>query len=92
MSPTLLGIAPYAGVNFATFEFLKTLVPKKVDANGNESISIPMKLLCGGLAGAFGQTGTDLYHYGTDNCLQWLIHWMLLEDRCKLLDFLTAMG
>jgi len=50
--PTLLGIVPYAAVNFASFETLKTLAPK----NDKGQVSIPFKLLAGGFAGALGQT------------------------------------
>lgn len=50
--PTIWGIAPYVGLNFAVFETLRTRAPK--DAKGNPD---PMFLLaCGGVAGACGQT------------------------------------
>lgn len=52
MVPTLQGIIPYAGVNFAVFETLKDYSPK----NERGEISTPYKLACGGLAGAIGQT------------------------------------
>lgn len=52
MVPTLQGIVPYAGVNFAVFETLKQYAPK--DERGQ--ISTVTKLVCGGLAGAIGQT------------------------------------
>ncbi|PRP79774.1 mitochondrial substrate carrier family protein B-like [Planoprotostelium fungivorum] len=48
--PTLMGIIPYAAVNFATYEGLKTLVQPEGD------LSVTQKLFCGGLAGAIGQT------------------------------------
>lgn len=44
------GIIPYAAVNFATYEGLKTLVQPEGD------LSVTQKLFCGGLAGAIGQT------------------------------------
>eukprot|EP01116_Phalansterium_solitarium_P020141 TRINITY_DN5855_c0_g1_i2.p1 TRINITY_DN5855_c0_g1~~TRINITY_DN5855_c0_g1_i2.p1 ORF type:complete len:335 (+),score=66.20 TRINITY_DN5855_c0_g1_i2:71-1006(+) len=50
--PTLLGIVPYAVVNFGTFETLKTLAPK----NDKGQPSLTFKLFAGGLAGALGQT------------------------------------
>jgi hypothetical protein len=50
----LKGIIPYAGVNFATYEALKTLVSGGKDSQ----LPVTVKLACGGLAGAFGQTGT----------------------------------
>lgn len=50
--PTVWGIAPYVGLNFAVFEALRTRAPK--DAEGNPD---PIFLLaCGGAAGACGQT------------------------------------
>lgn len=52
MIPTLQGIIPYAGVNFAVFETLKKYSPK----NDKGEISAIYKLMCGGLAGAIGQT------------------------------------
>jgi hypothetical protein len=52
MSPTLQGILPYAGVNFATYETLKYYAPKKK----NGELSSWWKLVCGGIAGAVGQT------------------------------------
>lgn len=53
MVPTLQGIIPYAGVNFAVFETLKVYSPKN-ETTGQ--IPTVYKLLCGGLAGAIGQT------------------------------------
>lgn len=52
LKPTLQGIIPYAGVNFAVFETLKFYAPK----NENGELSTTYKLLCGGIAGATGQT------------------------------------
>jgi solute carrier family 25 phosphate transporter 23/24/25/41 len=40
-------------MNFAAYEFLKTLVPKK---EGSSDPPVTLKLLCGGIAGAIGQT------------------------------------
>lgn len=52
MVPTIQGIIPYAGVNFAVFETLKYYSP----TNEKGEISTTYKLACGGLAGAIGQT------------------------------------
>jgi hypothetical protein len=52
MVPTLQGIIPYAGVNFAVFETLKPHCPQ----NEKGEISPMYKLACGGIAGAVGQT------------------------------------
>eukprot|EP00027_Filamoeba_sp_ATCC50430_P009803 CAMPEP_0168560138 /NCGR_PEP_ID=MMETSP0413-20121227/10898_1 /TAXON_ID=136452 /ORGANISM="Filamoeba nolandi, Strain NC-AS-23-1" /LENGTH=187 /DNA_ID=CAMNT_0008591415 /DNA_START=448 /DNA_END=1011 /DNA_ORIENTATION=+ len=55
MWPTLMGIIPYAGVNFASFEFLKEMAAKYLYTREGE-LPVPIKLLCGGFAGAIGQT------------------------------------
>ncbi|KAF5393203.1 hypothetical protein D9757_000535 [Collybiopsis confluens] len=49
---TAMGVAPYVGINFATYEFLRgTLTPPGQS-------SIPRKLTCGALAGSISQTLT----------------------------------
>jgi len=53
IGPTIMGIAPYAGMNFASFEFLKSIAPKK---KGSKDPPVTVKLICGALAGAVGQT------------------------------------
>mmetsp|Transcript_9503 Transcript_9503/g.14052 ORF Transcript_9503/g.14052 Transcript_9503/m.14052 type:complete len:328 (+) Transcript_9503:49-1032(+) len=69
MRPTIIGIIPYAGINFFTFETLKAtyirLELKKRRLAGDinaapEDIKIPtvMRLLCGSIAGLTGQTCT----------------------------------
>jgi len=55
VNPTLLGIVPYAGINFSVFDTLKKQVPRSLYTDKGE-IPIPLKLACGGLAGAMGQT------------------------------------
>eukprot|EP00026_Physarum_polycephalum_P010715 Phypoly_transcript_10890.p1 GENE.Phypoly_transcript_10890~~Phypoly_transcript_10890.p1 ORF type:complete len:324 (+),score=35.76 Phypoly_transcript_10890:263-1234(+) len=55
IQPTLYGILPYAGINFAAFAGLKESIPTKWK-NEDGQIPIPLKLACGGLAGAMGQT------------------------------------
>jgi len=49
---TAVGVAPYVGLNFATYELLRGIItpPGKT--------SIPRKLLCGALAGSISQTLT----------------------------------
>ncbi|KAF8388796.1 hypothetical protein HHK36_025476 [Tetracentron sinense] len=52
VGPTLVGIIPYAGLKFYTYEELKRHVPEE------HQKSIIMRLSCGALAGLFGQTIT----------------------------------
>ncbi|XP_045523152.1 graves disease carrier protein-like isoform X1 [Pieris brassicae] len=63
--PTMVGMVPYAGFSFYCFESLKYLCMKyfptslcrKCDRNtGGLVLSVPGKLLCGGLAGAVAQS------------------------------------
>ncbi|KAJ8681020.1 hypothetical protein QAD02_016807 [Eretmocerus hayati] len=63
--PTICGMIPYAGFSFYSFEHLKylcmryfpTILCNKCDKNtGGLVLSIPGKLLCGGVAGAIAQS------------------------------------
>ncbi|KAK0049120.1 graves disease carrier protein [Biomphalaria pfeifferi] len=63
--PTILGMAPYAGLSFSSFEMLKNfaldtfpdLLGKPCPQNtGGLVLIMPAKLVCGGLAGAIAQT------------------------------------
>ncbi|RDD41436.1 Graves disease carrier protein-like protein [Trichoplax sp. H2] len=61
--PTVLGMIPYAGLSFYTFETLKSLclqyfinITTVVNHNGEKRLRIPASLLCGGVAGAVAQT------------------------------------
>ncbi|XP_061379147.1 solute carrier family 25 member 16-like [Danaus plexippus] len=63
--PTMVGMVPYAGFSFYCFESLKFLcmkylpssLCKKCDRNtGGLVLTIPGKLVCGGLAGAVAQS------------------------------------
>lgn len=63
--PTLMGMVPYAGLSFYCFEYLKygcmkyvpdfTCNPCKKNTGGLV-LSLPAKLICGGLAGAVAQS------------------------------------
>lgn len=57
MAPTLLGILPYAGISFATYETLKQY---SVEANWGEGGHVPnwQRLLFGGVGGLAGQVRT----------------------------------
>ncbi|KAF8820149.1 mitochondrial carrier superfamily protein [Cardiosporidium cionae] len=52
---TGIGIFPYAGCSFFTFEYLKSLIQKR---NNTEKLSSFQALMCGGLAGVTSQTLT----------------------------------
>ncbi|CAL7946810.1 unnamed protein product [Xylocopa violacea] len=63
--PTIFGMIPYAGFSFYSFEKLKYLCMKyapnyfceKCDRNtGGLNLTIPARLLCGGIAGAIAQS------------------------------------
>lgn len=68
LPPTVMGIAPYIGLNFAVYETLKDLVLghfivmargvelKRMDKD--KELPVSVRLLCGGLAGAISQTIT----------------------------------
>eukprot|EP01086_Lenisia_limosa_P012371 TRINITY_DN40677_c0_g1_i1.p1 TRINITY_DN40677_c0_g1~~TRINITY_DN40677_c0_g1_i1.p1 ORF type:complete len:321 (+),score=54.95 TRINITY_DN40677_c0_g1_i1:221-1183(+) len=50
--PTLVGVAPYVGINFATYETLKANFGENQELTGGQ------RLLCGSIAGALSQTVT----------------------------------
>jgi len=60
--PTLIGIIPYSGLAFYFFELNKSIVvshcewARVVENDGSVRVSLPARLLCSGLAGAFSQT------------------------------------
>lgn len=64
-TPTLMGMVPYAGLSFYCFEYLKYGLMKFLPSwtckpcpknTGGLVLTIPAKLLCGGLAGAVAQS------------------------------------
>ena len=63
--PTLLGIAPYVGLNFAVYETLKGVVMQRMmDASDQRDqveldVDLPVlwRLSCGALSGAIAQSG-----------------------------------
>lgn len=65
ISPTLLGIAPYVGLNFAVYETLKGLVMSRVmDVSDHRDqieldVDLPViwRLSCGAVSGAVAQSG-----------------------------------
>eukprot|EP01135_Chromosphaera_perkinsii_P001574 Nk52_evm44s207 gene=Nk52_evmTU44s207 len=59
MVPTLLGVAPYVGLNFTTYETLKLYCVKLgigVRDEDSKELTVPVRLICGGIAGATAQT------------------------------------
>ena len=63
--PTVLGMIPYAGVAFYSYEVLKSLMMERfsaaatklsLDGSGTVVLTIPATLVCGGMAGAVAQT------------------------------------
>ncbi len=55
LTPTLVGILPYAGLAFGTFETLKIGI---MNHQGTEAVSAAQRFYCGVLAGIFAQTFT----------------------------------
>ncbi|KAG0226501.1 hypothetical protein BGW42_003600 [Actinomortierella wolfii] len=54
LGPTLTGVAPYVALNFQAYEVLRAYLTPP----GEVAPSVPMKLVCGALAGSFAQTVT----------------------------------
>jgi len=54
MAPTLMGVAPYVGLNFMIYESVKAFVKKSIQPEP----STVQLLCCGGLSGAIAQTLT----------------------------------
>ncbi len=53
--PSICGIVPYVGIDFAVYDTLKSspVMPRRADTN---EPTVPAKLVAGGIAGAAGQT------------------------------------
>ena len=47
---------PYVGLNFAVYGTLKDMAAKAQGLESARELSVPMGLVCGGIAGAIGQT------------------------------------
>ena len=58
MRATLLGIMPYAGLSFATFETLKVYVRNVRHLAADGQLDTPTRLACGGIAGLVAQSAT----------------------------------
>ncbi|KJE90615.1 EF-hand domain-containing protein, variant [Capsaspora owczarzaki ATCC 30864] len=55
LSPTLMGVAPYVALNFTVYESIKRWL---LDQMQVKELSVPVRLLCGALAGATAQSIT----------------------------------
>lgn len=64
-SSTILGMIPYAGVAFYTYEVMKSFLMENLnlistrqslDGSGTVVLNVPASLFCGGISGAFSQT------------------------------------
>ena len=58
LSPTLLGIIPYAGLSFATFETMKSVYKRRRNLRHDREIPTMARLFCGGIAGLLAQSVT----------------------------------
>mmetsp|Transcript_46615 Transcript_46615/g.74541 ORF Transcript_46615/g.74541 Transcript_46615/m.74541 type:complete len:361 (-) Transcript_46615:656-1738(-) len=54
--PSVIGVIPYVGLNFAVYGTLKDMAAKAQGLESTKDLSVPMGLICGGIAGAIGQT------------------------------------
>eukprot|EP00659_Diplonema_papillatum_P000695 gene696-1064_t len=58
LRPTLMGIIPYSGLSFLTFETLKASIRKKFNLQRDRDIPTPLRLVAGGFAGLVAQSAT----------------------------------
>eukprot|EP00050_Salpingoeca_kvevrii_P021604 m.113113 g.113113 ORF g.113113 m.113113 type:complete len:592 (+) comp9415_c2_seq1:814-2589(+) len=58
LRPTLLGIVPYAGLSFATFETLKARIRRHYKLRSDGDIPTLLRLTAGGVAGLIAQSAT----------------------------------
>lgn len=54
--PSVIGVIPYVGLNFAVYETLKAMLLKQHGCRDERELSVPVRLGCGAIAGTFGQT------------------------------------
>ncbi|CAK0786495.1 Mitochondrial adenine nucleotide transporter adnt1 [Coccomyxa viridis] len=54
--PSVIGVIPYVGLNFAVYETLKDSVLKYYELNDERELSTLARLACGAIAGTTGQT------------------------------------
>lgn len=54
--PSVIGVIPYVGLNFAVYETLKASLLQQYDLRDERELSVGARLGCGAIAGTFGQT------------------------------------
>jgi solute carrier family 25 phosphate transporter 23/24/25/41 len=54
--PSVIGVIPYVGLNFAVYETLKDVLIKMYDCRDERDLTIATRLACGAVAGTTGQT------------------------------------
>jgi solute carrier family 25 (mitochondrial phosphate transporter), member 23/24/25/41 len=54
--PSVIGVVPYVGLNFAVYETLKDVIIKAYGFKDDRELSIAIRLGCGAVAGTTGQT------------------------------------
>lgn len=54
--PSVIGVVPYVGLNFAVYETLKDVIIHSSDAHSERDLSVATRLGCGAVAGTLGQT------------------------------------
>jgi len=66
LNPTLIGIVPYGGISFATYETLKSAYASRAaregEREGKLEMPVHLKLVAGGFAGVLAQTVTYPLH------------------------------
>ena len=55
-TPSVIGVIPYVGLNFAIYETLKDVATTMQGLNSPKDLDVASGLACGGVAGAVGQT------------------------------------
>ncbi|KAG1661016.1 hypothetical protein FOA52_005331 [Chlamydomonas sp. UWO 241] len=54
--PSVIGVIPYVGLNFAVYESLKASLLQSYELRDERDLSVATRLACGAFAGTFGQT------------------------------------
>ena len=54
--PSVIGVVPYVGLNFAVYETLKDMELKRRGLSDERDLGVVTRLTCGALAGSVGQT------------------------------------